>query len=104
MGNIFYFLLTDREPFENIGEEESESFIQELVKRGSKPQLDGNLLNNIDLSIQVLINAIKECHKFDWKDRPQASLIRDYLQDSLDKIVNNVIMQFSDSAKEANSS
>ena len=74
------------EPFEAVEEENNSHFVKELVMNGAKPLLSEDISNSSLPSVLALIEAMKMCHIFDWKDRPRASQVRDYLEEKLNAI------------------
>ena len=83
MGNIFYVLITENDPFEEIAEEKGDSFIKDLVKKGIRPKLKDEILKSSDPSVRAMVHAMVLCHAYDRKSRPLASSIRDYLQNAI---------------------
>jgi hypothetical protein len=82
VGNVIYTLLTDETPFEDYEQEEA----QEFVERGRKPELSDDVLRSDDPVDQALIEAMRMCFVYDWKDRYSSIEIRDYLVGELVKL------------------
>ena len=82
MGNIFYFLLTARWPFEKVGEKEG----IKKVKHGSRPPIPDKLHNSTDPAIQVLLKGIQQCWVQDPKERATARQIQTLFGRALTKM------------------
>jgi hypothetical protein len=82
-GNILYVLITETDPFEELEDEKGGTFVKDLIKRGTRPQVSEEISKSSDPSIKALIHAMKMCHTHDWKSRPLASTIRDYLHNAI---------------------
>ncbi len=89
MGNIFYVLITENDPFEEIADEKGDSFIKDLVKKGIRPKLNDEILKSSDPSVRAMVHAMGLCHAYDRKSRPLASTIRDYLQNATTNILKD---------------
>lgn len=87
MGNIFYSLLMDIEPFSKQGRENSDD-IKRMIINGSKPELDSDILSVNDTHVMALIQAMQMCHEYDYKKRARAKEVRDFLVQKLNQIEN----------------
>lgn len=91
MGNIFYFLLTEKEPFESFEEQSSVSDgIKQLIKNGVKPTLSGTIMNATkDPCVNAIVEAISMCHIQKYSERATASRVRDFLISRLEHVHAN---------------
>mmetsp|Transcript_6879 Transcript_6879/g.10879 ORF Transcript_6879/g.10879 Transcript_6879/m.10879 type:complete len:437 (-) Transcript_6879:239-1549(-) len=89
MGNIFYTLLEEKLPFEDVKEHKGTEAVQKLVRRGVRPNLQLAVEQSQDHSIKVIIKAMTMCWNQQAKDRPSASDVRDYLLTELDRLTSN---------------
>ncbi len=83
MGNIFYYLLTGSEPFQNLKKLKGKDVIKEMVRDGTKPELREEYWLSRDSSVMALIEAMQMCHEYDYQKRSKAKAIRDFLIDRL---------------------
>lgn len=79
MGNIFYMLLTELWPFENIDEKEA----QQRVVNGGRPELPTDMRNFNDTIIQTLMKAMMLCHGQNETNRASARQVEKVLKDKL---------------------
>jgi hypothetical protein len=87
MGNIFYFLLTDKEPFGDLRDIESTDYVKDLILNGTKPELSEEILEQSDNPcVAALIEAMDMCHVIDYQERASASIVRDFLIHRMEEI------------------
>lgn len=79
MGNIFYTLLTDLEPWEGI----EENTAQESVKKGLRPRVPNDKLGSSDFVHVALRTAMFRCWKNDPTERPRARDIANYFSEKV---------------------
>lgn len=80
MGNVFYFLLMEEEPFESSQKNHDNEDIKRMIENGEKPKLSKQISESNNESVQALIKAMNMCHVFDYKGRPAATAVRDFLR------------------------
>ena len=90
MGNIFYTLLTDSWPFEELYDEEGTQAVREAVRAGDRPSLTEELRNSTDPRIVALIRAMEMCHIHDWRHRVTSKEVADFLMAELREIEGNI--------------
>ena len=86
MGNIFYTIMMGDYPFAEELEKEGMSAVQGFIQEGRIPEIRPDLLESDDPVDKVLIEAIKMCHVYDYRDRSSAIQVRDFLARSLREI------------------
>ena len=93
MGNIFYYLLTDKEPYANLREEKSGDHIKEMIMNGTRPELTGDkiLAHMDDPSATALIEAMNMCHVYDYQERENSSTVRDFLVERMKEIKEKLL-------------
>ena len=74
MGNIFYQLLEEREPFSEMRQihHVEDEYIQNLVREGNRPQLSDEIIHSEDPNIITILKAMDMCHTKEWRERPSA--------------------------------
>ena len=82
MGHIFYMLLTQRQPF--LGIEQNE--VYEKVRNGELPELDEDIMKSEDVVHVTLRTAMNMCFTYNPYQRPSAKVVLDYLAAQYDKI------------------
>ena len=76
LGNIFYMLLQEEWPFQDLNEKEA----QERVMKGLRPSFDENVWNSTDLVDQALKQAMLMCHEQNAADRASAREVESFLK------------------------
>lgn len=79
MGNIFYMLLTELWPFENVDDKEA----QQRVVNGGRPELPKDKWNFNDTIIQTLKEAMMLCQSQNETERASARQVERILKDKL---------------------
>ena len=81
MGNIFYQLLEEKEPFDEMKQLKhvDTEYIQNLIKEGNRPPLSDEVIDSEDPNILAIIKAMSMCHTHDWRERPSARKIKQVL-------------------------
>jgi hypothetical protein len=79
MGNIFYMLLTELWPFENVDDKEA----QQRVVNGVRPDLPKDKWNFNDTIIQTLMKAMILCQTQNETERASARQVERILKDKL---------------------
>lgn len=82
MGNIFYIMLTEKWPFEDLKDEEA----IKLVKKGERPPIDESILNHRNPAVKILRDALKLCWKQDPNERATAKEIQTHLSTEMKKL------------------
>jgi hypothetical protein len=82
MGNVLYSLLTNEVIFYGIDSDHA----KHLLRQGKKPKLSREIRHTDDYVDSALVEALKMCFVYDWRDRPTAAEVRDYLIDTLDNM------------------
>jgi len=83
LGNTIYTVLTGKYPFRGIEDKKARAMIMD----GKRPSIPDDILNSKDPCVEVLIKAIRLCHKQEPEERPAAREIADMLEDALNKHV-----------------
>lgn len=87
MGNIFYSLMMNEDPFEKEYDKGSSRQVRKLVKRGDRPKLNKEIVKSSDSILKVLRKAMNMCHKHDWRERASSKEVADLLTKEWDKCV-----------------
>jgi hypothetical protein len=89
MGNIFYYLLTDNEPFAELRKVENSDAIKQMIIDGKIPELSEEIkVKSSNPSVLALIKAMSMCHVHDYRRRARAQTVRDFLAQELKKITS----------------
>jgi len=83
-GNIIYFILTGKKPFENIKTDET----YQSVKKGKTPHVKKELQQSRDPVTIALLKAMEMCFIYDPNERATAREVANYLTSQL-KIFEN---------------
>ena len=84
LGNIFYSLLSESWPFENMKEDEAQNRISE----GERPSLEFNVKgNSTNRASLVMKEAIKLCWEQEPTIRPTANELVKFLESELKSII-----------------
>ena len=83
MGNIFYSILTDMDPWE----ETKEGAAQQAVMKGKRPQVPETIKSSDDYVDKVLMKAMNDCWKHKPEDRWRARAAADYLSTKLSQLM-----------------
>ena len=76
-------MLMEMYPFAELEEEKGQSAAQRLIRAGHPPPLSKELEESDDVVDVALLEAMKMCHKLDWRERASAAEIRDFLLEKL---------------------
>mmetsp|Transcript_22465 Transcript_22465/g.48795 ORF Transcript_22465/g.48795 Transcript_22465/m.48795 type:complete len:519 (+) Transcript_22465:253-1809(+) len=79
MGNIFYSLLMNEDPFEKEYDRGGSSRVRRIVKRGDRPTLGRAITKSSDPIEKALIKAMSMCHVHDWRERANSEEVSDFL-------------------------
>ena len=79
LGNVFYSLLTELWPYENLKEDEAQS----RILGGERPSLELRENNFTSPTSMILEQAIKMCWRQEASSRPSASQLLYFLQSEL---------------------
>jgi len=85
MGNIFYSLLMEKEPYEHLRTKEA----QDEVMAGNRDQLSNELMSSDDPIVVAIRKAIGMCWNQNASDRSSSKEVATFLQTQLYIIVNN---------------
>ena len=85
MGNLIYYMLTDLYTFEKPKNLSWQDSGKELLA-GRRSQLPEHIAKSKDPAHVAVKNALDMCWTQDWKERPSARSISDYLVDQLREI------------------
>lgn len=88
MGNIFYYLLTDNEPFAELRKVENSDVIKQMIIDGMIPEVSEEMKVSTNPSVLALIKAMSMCHVNDYRRRARAQTVRDFLAQELKKIMS----------------
>lgn len=83
MGNIFYSLLTELWPFEELEDKEA----KKKIKAGDRPPIPDELRHSDDPSVKTLRNAIDLCWIHSPRKRATAREVENYIAEELEKIL-----------------
>jgi len=75
MGNLLYTILTDLQVWNKKGYEDQ---VKRIVA-GKRPRIPIHILQRNDPAYAALINALDMSWTYDWKERPSARAIANYL-------------------------
>lgn len=89
MGNIFYTLLTELWPFENI----TEKAAQQLVMEGMRPEIPIDLRLVNDTIFHILKEAMRLCHNQNATGRASARQVEKLLKDKLLEVNSNALAE-----------
>jgi len=92
LGNVLYFLLTRREPWENEGNHAIYDYVQE----GKRPQFPPNIVNSESIFDRYMIQAINMAWTHNPVERPGALQVAQRLMEGIqeyEKTTQNVIEQ-----------
>lgn len=79
MGNIFYTLLTDREPWEGM----EEKAVQQMIIAGDIPRLPESKVKSSDFVDETLRTLMQQCFMHDPSKRPRARTVANILAEAL---------------------
>ena len=79
LGNIFYMLLTQKWPWEELKGEEA----MKQVEAGKRPHVPKSIRNSTDPVDKILMEALSMAHKQDPKERATARQIETLLKGKL---------------------
>ena len=82
MGNIFYTILTDQEPWEEVSEKKA----QAAVVKGVRPEVPQIIEDSSDPVDKAIRNVMYKCWKHKANDRPRAREVADYLAKQLSEL------------------
>jgi len=81
MGNVFYTMLMRKYPYsDQMKKEEHSAAAQKLVLAGKVPKLSKKLKRSNNPLDIILIEAMKMCHIYNWRERATAGEVRDFLE------------------------
>ena len=86
MGNVFYALLQEKWPFQELDERNGTDAVRREIVRGRRPELDAAIKNSDDGATKAMMEAMRMCWVHDWRRRASAKEVRDYLLAVLDRI------------------
>lgn len=84
LGNVFYTILTDEIPFDDVG---SRQTVKD-IKNGIRANIPPALLTSEDLVDIALRTVVDQAWQQEPQDRPRARALTDYLAKELEKIDN----------------
>lgn len=83
LGNVLYYLLTRREPFDKYNDDE----IPVHVMEGNVPDIkDATILNSTHPFDMTLLKVVKMCWEYDPEKRPSSRQVASILQEALNKL------------------
>lgn len=82
MGNIFYSILTDLDPWEDWEDEEA----QKAVMKGQRPEVPESIKSSVDLVDVALRKMMYKCWAHKPEDRPRARTVADYFSQKLSEL------------------
>jgi serine/threonine protein kinase len=83
LGNVLYYLLTRREPFDKYSDDEIPAHVME----GNVPDIeDATILNSTHLFDTTLLKVVKMCWEYDPKKRPSSRQVASILHEALNKL------------------
>eukprot|EP00562_Extubocellulus_spinifer_P032839 CAMPEP_0178730000 /NCGR_PEP_ID=MMETSP0699-20121125/29279_1 /TAXON_ID=265572 /ORGANISM="Extubocellulus spinifer, Strain CCMP396" /LENGTH=582 /DNA_ID=CAMNT_0020381983 /DNA_START=93 /DNA_END=1841 /DNA_ORIENTATION=+ len=87
MGNIFFSLLMDKWPYEELYKEKNTAVVSKLITKGKRDKLSKELLESADPIDVALRTAMEMCWEQDWKRRASARDVANYLDAEQEKLV-----------------
>jgi len=85
-GNILFSLLMDKWPYEELYKEKNTKAVSKLIVMGNRDELSTELLESTDPIDVAIRTAIRMCWVHDWRKRPSAKEVADFLLDEKSKI------------------
>jgi serine/threonine protein kinase len=83
LGNVLYYILTRREPFDKYNDDE----IPVHVMEGNVPDIkDATILNSTHPFDMTLLKVVKMCWEYDPEKRPSSRQVASILQEALNKL------------------
>ncbi|KAL7534982.1 hypothetical protein ACHAXR_006189 [Thalassiosira sp. AJA248-18] len=82
MGNIFYTMLTDLDPWEETNEKKA----QDAVKKGIRPEVPPSIKSSTDVVDMALRKMMYKCWQHKPGDRPRARIVADYFSKKLSEL------------------
>lgn len=89
MGNIFYTLMINKWPFEDLYDKDGTSAVRKEVRAGHRPPMTSRVQNSQDPRIKAMIKAMEMCFVQDWRKRATAKEVADFLTSSKKEIEIN---------------
>lgn len=86
-GNIFFSLLMDKWPYEELYKEKNTAVVSKLITKGKRDKLSKELLESADPIDVALKTAMEMCWEQDWKRRASAKDVANYLDAEQEKLV-----------------
>lgn len=87
LGNIFYILLTDQWPWDEVGSSsESERTTKKQIIHGERPKISDEIAKSSHPVDQVLLQAMTMCQKQDPSERATAAQVATLLQETLQQV------------------
>ena len=84
MGNIFYSILTDMDPWEGTSEKKA---LKE-VKAGNRPKIPSSIKSSGDFVDVALRKIMWRCWEHKPEDRPRARTVADFLSKKLSEFIS----------------
>jgi len=85
-GNILFSLLMDKWPYEELYKEKNTDAVSKLIVMGNRDSLSTELLESTDPIDVAIRTAMRMCWVHDWRKRPSAKELADFLLDEKSKI------------------
>ena len=82
MGNVMYYVLTNRWLFEGF----SNSVAKQKIMNGERSAIPTSIQQSKDRAIQILLKAIEMCWVHDYKQRPTAQEVASFIGEGLKEI------------------
>lgn len=82
MGNIFYSILTDLDPWEDEDTEDA----QKAIMKGDRPWVTSSIKDSKDAAIVAMRKMMHKCWEHKPEDRPRARYVADYLSKKLSQV------------------
>lgn len=83
LGNVLYFLLTQRVPLDDMDSDDGPDFI---AKGGRVKVTEKDILRSTHPFDTTLLKAMDMCFTYDPKQRASAAEVRDFIKTGLDRI------------------
>ena len=82
MGNVMYYVLTNQWIFE----EYSNSVTEQKIIHGERSNIPAHIQKSTDRATRALLHAVEMCWVHNYKERPTARQVADYIEEELKRI------------------
>jgi len=82
MGNVMYYVLTNQWIFEGY----SKGVTKQKILNGERSKIPAHIRESADRATQALLHAVEMCWVHNYKERPTARQVADYIKEELRQI------------------